>query len=166
MTKNWMKKTILVAGATGNLGERIVKSLILQGAEVNTIVRSDTGIAKIEKLKAIGAIVLTLQHWNKEELTKACAGAACVVSALAGLRNVIIDAQTILLDAAVAAGVPRFIPPDYSLDFTKFTHGENRNLETRREFHAYLKNAPIKATSIFNGAFMDMLTGQMPWKQL
>ena len=48
------------------------------------------------------------------------------------------------------------------LDFTKFNPGENRNLDWRREFHRYLDHAPIKATSIFNGAFADMLTGQMP----
>jgi hypothetical protein len=43
---------------------------------------------------------------------------------LAGLREVVIDAQKKLLDAAIAAGVPRFIPSDYSLDFTKFSYGE------------------------------------------
>ncbi len=39
-----------------------------------------------------------------------------------------------VLDAAVAAGVPRFIPSDYSLDFTKTRPGENRNLDLRRRF--------------------------------
>jgi hypothetical protein len=58
----------------------------------------------------------------------------CVVSVLAGLREVIIDAQKVLLDAAIAAGVPLFIPSDYSLDFTKFSDGENRNLDLRRDF--------------------------------
>jgi hypothetical protein len=46
------------------------------------------------------------------------------VSALSGLREVIVDAQKVLLDAAVAASVPRFIPSDYSLDFTEFKDGE------------------------------------------
>jgi hypothetical protein len=39
---------------------------------------------------------------------------------LAGLREVVIDAQKKLLDAAIAAGVPRFIPSDYSLDLLSF----------------------------------------------
>jgi hypothetical protein len=85
-----------------------------------------------------------------------------VVSALAGLRDVIIDAQKVLLDAAIAAGVARFIPSDYSLDFTKFSHGENRNLDLRREFHTYLDSTSIASTSIFNGAFMELLTNEMP----
>ncbi|MEO5601273.1 MAG: NmrA family NAD(P)-binding protein, partial [Cyclobacteriaceae bacterium] len=88
--------------------------------------------------------------------------AFCVVSALSGLREVIIDAQKILLDAAIAAGVSRFIPSDYSIDFTKFPIGQNRNLDWRREFHVYLDQSKISATTIFNGAFADMLTGPMP----
>jgi hypothetical protein len=40
------------------------------------------------------------------------------VSALAGLRETIIDAQKVFLDAAVEANVQRFIPSDYSSDFT------------------------------------------------
>ena len=50
----------------------------------------------------------------------------------------IIDAQKVLLEGAIVAGVPRFIPSDYSLDFTKFIDGENRNLDLRRAFNIYI----------------------------
>jgi hypothetical protein len=66
------------------------------------------------------------------------------------------------LDAAVEANVQRFIPSDYSSDFTNLTEGQNRNLDLRREFHKYLENVPLKATTIFNGPFMDLLTTDMP----
>ncbi len=99
---------------------------------------------------------------SEQAIATACMGATCVVSALAGLQDTIIDTQKTLLNGAVRAGVPRFIPSDYSLDFTKFTDGENRNLDIRRKFHTYLDAAPIAATSIFNGAFMDMLTNEIP----
>ncbi len=157
-----MKHIILVAGATGNLGERITKALLAQGAEVRAIVRKGTDLHKKKHLEQLGAKVIEVDLSNVEEVARACAGASCVVSALAGLREVIIDAQKVLLDAAVKAGVPRFIPSDYSIDFTKFPDGTNRNLDWRREFHTYLDKAPIKATSIYCGGFMDMLTGQMP----
>ena len=100
--------------------------------------------------------------YSATEALPACQGAACVVSALAGLRDVILEAQTLLLYAAVAAGVPRFIPSDYSIDFTKCRAGENRNLDLRREFHTRLDKAPVSATTVFNGAFAELLTGQMP----
>ena len=157
-----MKKIILVAGATGNLGERIVKSLLQKDVEVRVVVRQSSDIEKVNALEKLGATVYQLDNWNVAELTAACTDVSCVVSALAGLREVVIDAQKILLDAAIAANVPRFIPSDYSLDFTKFSAGENRNLDLRREFHTYLDSRPIKATSIFNGAFAELLTGEMP----
>jgi hypothetical protein len=157
-----MKPTILVAGATGNLGERIVKVLLIKEADIRILVRANSNKEKINALEKLGAKVYTINNWNTEEIALACKGVDCVVSVLSGLREVIIDAQKILLDGAIAAGVPRFIPSDYSLDFTKFSHGENRNLDWRREFHTYLDKSNIKATSIFNGAFADMLTGQMP----
>jgi NmrA-like family len=80
-----------------------------------------------------------------------------VVSALAGLHDVIVDSQIKLLEAAISAGVPRFIPSDYSSDFTKLPAGENRNFDLRKEFHQYLDKSPIAATSILNGAFADIL---------
>jgi nucleoside-diphosphate-sugar epimerase len=157
-----MEQTILVAGATGNLGGRIVRALVDRGAEIRVIVRKSSDQGKIRQLETLGVKVYRVNNWNVEELAKACNGVTCVVSALAGLRDVIIDAQKVLVDAAIAAGVPRFIPSDYSLDFTKFSDGENRNLDLRREFHHYLDSTSISSTTIFNGAFMDLLTGQMP----
>ena len=74
----------------------------------------------------------------------------------------IVDAQTVLLDAAIRAGVPRFIPSDYSIDFTRLPPGQNRNLDLRREFHKRLDERSIAATTIFYGAFAELLTGQMP----
>lgn len=51
---------------------------------------------------------------------------------------------------------------DYSADFTKTRPGDNRIFDLRREFMAVVDQAPIKATSILNGAFMDMLGRKMP----
>jgi nucleoside-diphosphate-sugar epimerase len=155
--------TIVVAGATGNLGGRIVKALVERGAGVRALARHGTAGDKLDRLQELGVIAIASVDWTSaSQLTLACSGASCVVSALAGLRDVIVEAQTVLLDAAIKAGVPRFIPSDYSIDFTKFPPGENRNLDLRREFHQRLDKTSISATTIFNGAFADMLTGLMP----
>lgn len=157
-----MKNRILVAGGTGELGGRIVRALLNKGADVRVLARPGSDPGKISELKKLGVTVFTVNTSNVAEVATACAGVSCVVSVLAGLRETVIDAQKVLLDAAVAAGVPRFIPSDYSIDFTKLPPGRNRNLDLRREFHDYLDKAPIAATTIFNGAFADMITGQMP----
>jgi len=152
-----MQQTIIVAGGTGNLGGRIIKELLAQGAAVRALVRAEADPAKLAHLTAQGAQLVTVDMTDVAQLTRACQGAACVVSVLQGLRDVIVEAQTALLTAAVAAGVPRFIPSDFSSDFTKLPAGDNRNFDLRREFRARLDQAPIAGTSVLNGAFADLL---------
>ncbi|WP_375436002.1 NmrA family NAD(P)-binding protein [uncultured Hymenobacter sp.] len=157
-----MKPIILVAGATGELGGRISKALLMRGAAVRALVRPSSDGRKIEELTARGVEVVLVDMNDVAQLTAACTGVACVVSALQGLYDVVVDAQSALLDAAVAAGVPRFIPSDFSTDFTKLPAGENRNFDLRREFKERLDQAPIAATSILNGAFGEILTYNIP----
>ena len=132
------------------------------GASVTAPVRRGTAEDKVEPLRAIGVTPVEVDFASVDDLARACDGSACVVSALSGLHPTIVAAQGVLLDGAVRAGVPRFIPSDFSIDFTGLAPGSNRNFDLRREFHAKLELAPIAATSIYNGAFADMLTGQMP----
>lgn len=157
-----MNNVILVAGATGNLGERIVKALLKKEAEVRILVRPTSNVEKINGLQKLGAKVYSVSMTNEQEIVDACKGVDCVVSALSGLEDVIVETQKILLDAAVAAAVPRFIPSDFSLDFTNLPAGQNRNLDFRRTFHTYLNTKDIAATSIFNGPFADLLKNEMP----
>ncbi len=153
---------IVLAGATGDLGHRIALALLARGAQVRALVRPGNTKPKVATLRERGAAIVEVDFNDPAALTRACGGAACVVSALSGLRNVIVDAQTHLLDAAVAAGVPRFIPSDFSIDYTKLPAGSNRNLDLRREFNRHLDRVPIQPTSILNGMFADLLTGQAP----
>ncbi|MBB6612800.1 NmrA family NAD(P)-binding protein [Pontibacter sp. Tf4] len=154
--------TIVLAGVTGDLGGRISRSLLEKGAIVRVLVRNDSDKAKVDALQKAGATIVEVDFHNAAELTKACEGASCVVSALSGLHYVIVGIQTLLLNAAVAAGVPRFIPSDFAIDFTKLPYGNNRNLDFRKEFKERLDKAPIAATSILCGMFADLLTGQAP----
>ena len=153
---------IIVAGAAGDLGERIVRALVARGADVQALVRAGTDLAKIERVKNAGANAVLVDFADRASLARACSEAACVVSALNGLGDVIVETQSRLLDAATDAGVPRFIPSDFSLDYTGLPEGSNRNFDLRRSFRARVDRAPVRATSIFNGAFADMLAGQMP----
>ena len=152
----------IVAGASGNLGHRIVEALVGRGARVRALVRRDGASEERDRLRAVGAAVEEVEYSEPASLARACAGGTCVVSALSGLRDVIVDAQSQLLDAAVAAGVPRFIPSDYCIDYTTLSRGENRNLDLRAEFRARLDVAPIAATSVLNGMFTDLLLGPAP----
>lgn len=61
------------------------------------------------------------------------------------------------------AGARRFVPSDYSLDFTKLPVGANRNFELRRTFHQRAdeliqqSKSTIEFTTLFQGAFTELL---------
>ncbi len=129
---------------------------------MRAIVRPGSMNEEVAALQREGLGIVEADFKSVSELSKACAGGACVVSALSGLEEVLLEAQRVLLHAAVTAKVPRFIPSDFSIDFTKLPRGTNRNLDLRKEFQERLERAPIAATSILNGMFTDLLTGQAP----
>lgn len=157
-----MTTTVLVAGATGDLGGRIVHELLQHDTRVRVLTRPSSDAAQRRFADDDRIDVVTAAYTDRPALVAALAGVDVVVSAVSGTRAVIVDAQRALLDAAVEAGVPRFIPSDYAADYRSITPGSNRNFELRREFAAALDAAPIRATSVLNGAFTDMLTGQAP----
>jgi len=121
-----MKKLILVAGATGKLGQKICRELIKQNAAVRAIVREGGKPEKIAALEQMGVEIVKADLASQPELTEACSGVSCLVSAVAGLREIIVDSQT-------------------------------WNFDLRKEFADKLDQSPITVTSIFNGAFADIL---------
>ncbi|KAH7033550.1 NmrA family protein [Microdochium trichocladiopsis] len=150
---------VAVAGATGGLGKLVVAALSRRGVPVKALVRPGSSTKKTLPLRELGrdVSIVEVDMADVPTLTRELQGSRCVVSTLQGLADVLHGAQGTLLDAAVAARVPRFIPSDYSLDFTKTRPGSNRNLDLHRQFHARLESSGIAWTSVLNGAFMDML---------
>lgn len=162
MEMNSNNNAIILAGATGSLGKKIAVHLAASAAKVKALVRKGSSEDAVTYLRKLGVEIAIVDYNNPEQLTEVCHRGTIVISALSGVRDVIVDTQTILLNAAVKAGVPRFIPSDYCIDFTKLPYGTNRNLDLRKEFAERLDKAPIAATSILNGMFTDLLTGQAP----
>ncbi len=157
-----MKNIILVAGATGDLGSKICKNLCNKGISVRALVREESKQARVEALQELGAEVITVDFADASALISACEGVSCVVSTLAGLHDVLVTAQSQLLEAAVKAGVPRFVPSDFCTDFTQLKAGDNRNFDLRKEFQSIIEDSAIRATSVFNGALAHVLQYGIP----
>jgi len=153
---------IVVVGATGHLGSRIVHHLQLQGVAIKALVRINTSEEKLAMLKQTGADILPVDFKEQHALVSALKDSKCIVSAVSGLEDVIVTLQSQILNAAVSAGVPRFIPSDFCIDYTTLPEGRNRNLDLRRRFNHLLDHSPIQATSVLNGMFMDLLRRQAP----
>jgi uncharacterized protein YbjT (DUF2867 family) len=153
---------IVIAGATGSLGQLVTKYLRQQKASVKALVRANSDRRAVETLIALGADAVEVDFNNPLSLVHACLGANCVVSTLSGVRDTIVDTQTRLLRAAIDARVKRFIPSDFCIDYRRIDPGDNRNLDLRREFSVLLDQSSIRPTSILNGMFTDLLAGQAP----
>lgn len=156
------QQRIVLAGATGNLGGRIARELRQRGASVCALVRPGTSAERLATLGQQGVEIVEADLHSRAKVVQACDGASCVVCTLLGLEKSLIDAQGALLDSAVEAGVPRFIPSDYAMDFTEIAPGLNRNFDLHRQFRERLERTSIRSTSILNGAFMNLLTGEAP----
>jgi uncharacterized protein YbjT (DUF2867 family) len=156
------KLTVLVAGATGMLGTKIVSALLDKGAtNVRAMVRSindskPENRQKIDAMKAKGATIVEGDVMQPETLLNPCTGVDVVVSAV-GNNEVTVPGQKNLIDAAKKQGVKRFIPSDYSVDYRKLDYGDNDNLDKRKEVLEHLQQSGLEYTLVLNGAFMEFI---------
>ncbi|EIN03748.1 NAD(P)-binding protein [Punctularia strigosozonata HHB-11173 SS5] len=100
--------TVAVAGATGNLGVPVVEQLVAARFEVIILSRSD----KPGNLP-FGVTVRKVDYDSVASLTAALQGVDAVVSTVAYAA---LAGQTKIIDAAVAAGVKRFLPSEFGND--------------------------------------------------
>ncbi|KAK9695956.1 hypothetical protein K7432_012719 [Basidiobolus ranarum] len=100
-------KNIAVAGGSGGLGAFITKALIRSNYQVTVLTR-DT------KTLVPGAKTVTIDYHNHDDLVEALRGIDAIVSTISG--TALLDGQIILINAAVEAGVKRFLPSEFGVD--------------------------------------------------
>lgn len=143
-------KTVLLFGATGNLGHLIARALLEKGVQLRVFVRPGSRDKLASEIASAAAIV--------ESESEAFAGVHTVVSAVQGGPETILEAQLKWLHAAREAGVRRFIPSDYSFNLFGLAPGENINSDVRHEFaqQAAKQRGAVEVVHVLNGCFLDM----------
>lgn len=112
--------TILVAGATGLLGNEICRQLRAKNLPVKAMVRTTTDPVKIEQLTKLGVQVVQGDLRNKETFSKALQGVTAVITTISAMPfsykpgendiQLVDENGTInLIDASKSAGVKHFI---------------------------------------------------------
>ena len=99
-------KTVAIAGASGHLGPAVLNTLLAAGIFEVTVFTRVSSNATFPS----GAKVIPVDYASMESLTDALRGQDAVVSTLA---SVSLSAQFLMIDAAIAAGVKRFIPSEF-----------------------------------------------------
>lgn len=100
-------KNVIVVGASGSVGPSIISALVSKGFSVSVLTR-ETSTATFSNDVAVHRT-----DYSPQSLLKAFKGQDAVVSALATTAG---EQQVPLIDAAIAAGVNRFIPSEFGID--------------------------------------------------
>jgi uncharacterized protein YbjT (DUF2867 family) len=99
---------IAIAGATGNLGPAVVKALVDAGFEITVLSQSGNTTDLPPAVKTV-----KVDYSSQGSLVNALKGQDAFVSIIPQH-----DAQPALIDAAIAAGVKRFIPSEFGSNIT------------------------------------------------
>ena len=158
-----MIQKVLIAGATGTLGGRIAYHLLRQSdTELRLLIRPDSlsdlrKASRISSLIERGAVVAHGDLTNRASLENATKDIDVVISAVQGDREIIIDGQLALLDAAMINGVRRMMPADFAGDLFAAPEGGHPLLDIRRTADRVIAASGIEHVHILNGFFMDGL---------
>ena len=159
---------ILVVGATGTLGRKVVRTLLASGEEVRAMTRV---LANVDELKALGARPVRANLADPESLEFAVRGARAVVAAAHSILGrghesseaVDDEGHRSLIDAARSAGVEHFIytsvfqaSSDHPLDFWR----------TKARMERHLQDSGMTYTIVRPTSFMDMHAYQLIGKSV
>jgi NAD(P)H dehydrogenase (quinone) len=101
--------TILVTGATGNLGRLIIESLLERGASPQSIVAGVRDVAKAADLSALGVAVAVVDYDRPATVAAALDGVDTVVLVSSSEVGRRVPQHQVVIDAAKAAGVTKFV---------------------------------------------------------
>ncbi|KUJ17542.1 isoflavone reductase family protein-like protein CipA [Mollisia scopiformis] len=146
-------KNVAIVGASGSLGAPILK-VILDSAKFNITVVSREG----SKATFPSSVKVVKADYNSlDSLTSAFKGQDAVVSTV-GTEGLL--GQSVLIDAAIAAGVKRFLPSEFGSDLSNPNVAKlpvfGYKLATRKHLEEKIQaGADITYTYVINGGFLD-----------
>ncbi len=155
---SFKKQRVAVIGSAGQVGTPLTKGLLSLGHEVVVLIRrrSANTEAKLAEYEAAGAqIVEVTDMQNVALLADALAGVDTLICAVPGSKEIIANAQPVWLDAAVKAGVKRFVPTEFGCHTRALAMGEGEVFDNKKRFHEKLFKADIGWTLFYNGGIFD-----------
>ncbi|GJC82004.1 hypothetical protein ColLi_04842 [Colletotrichum liriopes] len=147
-------KNVALAGAGGNLGPSVLKGLMESNKFNITILTRKAGSQKFPS----GVTVKEVDYESLDSLTQALKGQDALINSTNSFDPKV---ATRVVDAAVAAGVYRYIPPDFGLDPERAHVPSLPVFGIKTLTHQYMKQKAAENdgkftwTIITNGPFLD-----------
>ncbi|KAI0429548.1 NAD(P)-binding protein [Xylaria sp. FL1042] len=148
---------VLVAGATGNIGQKIVDSLLRRGHQVRALARSPKKLsaattARLEKF------VKSNSYYDVPAIEAACAGVDAIICAYNGSPELLVEGQLFLLRAAERSGVKIYVSASWNCDWRRQSLGDHEGYDP---FHCFRRLAELASTVrphfIFSGILAEVL---------
>lgn len=148
---------VLVAGATGNVGQHIIDSLLVRGHQVRVLARNSSKLPA-QKFEKLEAFIHSRNYYDIDALDRACTDADAVICAYAGLPELQLDGQLLLLRAAERAGVTRFISASWNFDWRDMPLGMQESYDPYISFRRHVDlSSSIRPIYIFCGVLAEVL---------
>ncbi|KAF4462048.1 isoflavone reductase family [Fusarium albosuccineum] len=150
-------KNVALAGATGNLGSRILKALIETGRFNITVLTRNAS----DREFASGVTVKEVDFGSLSSLTNAVGGQDAVIDSTYSSES---EGPRRLIDACIAAGVYRYIPSEFGFDpLSKDVQALpvfKRKADILHHLTEKLKSSDLTWSAVANGAFLDFLNSR------
>ena len=149
-------KKIAIVGATGLIGEPIAEATLQLGHQCRVVTRgrSTSNGAALDRLQQDGANIYGGAPDDVAWMTEVLTGCDVVICAM-GEGAIYGQVENVILQAALDAGVRRFIPNEFGLDSLRLPTGTGALFDEKKQFQATLKARGMPFTIIFNGGIFD-----------
>ncbi|TVY58581.1 Bifunctional pinoresinol-lariciresinol reductase [Lachnellula cervina] len=147
-------QNIALVGATGNLGSAILTAL--RGTSFTLTVLTRKGSATSKDTQGLGAKIIPVDYESKDSIAEGLEGVDAVICTIGSAG---ISLQINIIDAAIAAGVKRFIPSEFGADSfneraSKLPVFKNK-VAVQQHLQEAAKEDKIEWTAILGGPFLD-----------
>ncbi|KAK7985709.1 hypothetical protein PG996_005053 [Apiospora saccharicola] len=150
---SYIIKNVAIAGAGGNLGKIVTPTFVSSGKfNVRVLTRQGSSTASLPE----GVDVVEVDYSSPESLQSALAGQDAVISLITTTAAM---TQLALIDAAIAAGVRRFVPSEFGSNLANPKTRANPVFKHKVVTEDYLvekaSTTDLTYTFFYNNAFLD-----------
>ncbi|KAF2664190.1 NAD(P)-binding protein [Microthyrium microscopicum] len=150
---------ILIVGITGNIGQHAVHHALQTGHQVRGLGRTPSKLSP-SITSRLESFVESANYYDIPSLDLACTNVDAIICAYAGLPELHLDGQLLLLRAAERAGVKRFLAAGWNYDWRKIPFQSEPVYDAAIMFHAQASiTSSIKPLHIFSGMLAEVFFG-------
>lgn len=150
--------SILITGATGQLGRHVVEALLERGVPAASIIATGRSVGKLRDLEASGVQVRTMDYADAASVAAALTGAGRVLLISGSEVGQRVEQHRTVIEAAKAEGVEL-------VAYTSIANADTTGMKLAGEHQAteaILKESGVPFVLLRNGWYLENYTDQLP----